>query len=146
MKTDTNSIIESLLIYTLSFGTTLLFFSFMKKIYNLINNNQKNENNFVNINFYENAPLDYFVFLIYLLVSYLIIESLKLETFISQLLVVWLTTLILSFLLFSYFRSIPKKKNFLLNRYQSSFNYDLNLVVAISVFYIFLKLNLKVIN
>lgn len=146
MIIDTNSSIENLLIYTLSFGTTLLFFSFMKKIFNLINNNKKNENNFLDINFYEHAPLDYFVFLIYLLLSYLIIESLKLETFISQLLVIWLTTLILSFLLFSYFRSKPKKKKFLLNRFQSSINYDTNLIVVISVFYIFLKLNLKVIN
>ena len=60
MKLDTNSIIESLLIYTVSFGTTLLILSFIKKINNLINNNQKNENNFVNINFYENAPLRLF--------------------------------------------------------------------------------------
>ena len=144
MKTDTNSIIESLLIYTVSFGTTLLILSFIKKINNLINNNQKNENNFVNINFYENAPLDYFVFLIYLLVSYLIIESLKLETFISQLLVVWLTTLILTFFLFSYFRSKPKKKNFLLTRFHSSINYDPSLIVVISIIYIFLKQNLQV--
>lgn len=146
MITDIDNIINNIFIYTLSFGFTLLFFSFMKKIYNLINNNQKNENNFLDINFYENAPLDYFVFLIYLLVSYLIIESLKLNTFISQLLVVWLVTIILSFLLFSYFRSIPKKKNFLLNRFQSSFNYDPNLVLVVSATYIFLKLNVKVIN
>lgn len=146
MITDIDNIINNIFIYTLSFGFTLLFFSFMKKIYNLINNNKKNENNFLDINFYENAPLDYFVFLIYLLVSYLIIESLKLNTFISQLLVVWLVTIILSFLLFSYFRSIPKKKNFLLNRFQSSFNYDPNLVLVVSATYIFLKLNVKVIN
>jgi len=145
MITDTDNIINSILIYTLSFGFTLLFFSFIKKIYNLINSNQKNEKNFVNINFYDNAPIDYFVFLIYLLVSYLIIGSLKLNTFISQLLVVWLVTIILSFLLVSYFRSKPKKKNFLLRRFQSSFNYDPNLVLVVSATYIFLKFNLKII-
>ena len=134
MKTD---IIKYLLIYTLSFLLSIFSINIINK---LVNNNKK-KNRFYNINFYKNAPIDYLICLIYLLVSYLLIKLFELKRTGEQLLLVWITTIILSFGFFSYFKSRPQNSNFLLKRFNSSINYDPILIVIIFSFYIFFQKN-----
>ena len=105
------NVIKNILLYTLSFSTGLLLITYFLQVPHLVTGNRKIVNEYYNKNFLKNVPLDYLFVLIYLLLSYLFIELLKLKTVSEQVLAVGLTTAILTFGLIFYlsFLSLIRK-------------------------------------
>ena len=145
MKTDINNLIKSVLLYTLSFSTGLLLITYFLQVPHLVTGNRKIVNEYYNKNFLKNVPLDYLFVLIYLLVSYLFIELLKLKTVAEQVLAVGLTTAILTFGFCYYFTSNPQTPNFFSKWFHtvgySSIIYDVILLVVIFLIYKYLQEN-----
>ena len=139
------NIIKNLLTYTLSFSTGLLLITYFLQVPHLVTGNRKIVNEYYNKNYLTNVPLDYLFVLLYLLVSYILIELLKLKTVAEQVLAVGLTTAILTFGFCLYFTSYPETPNFFSKWFHTvgytSIIYDVILLVVIFLIYKYLQEN-----
>ena len=145
MFTDLRSLVKNVLIYTLAFATGLLLITYFLRVPHLVTGNNTIVNEYYNKNFLKNVPLDYIFVLLYLLMSYLVIELLKLKTVAEQVLVVGAVTALLTFGFCFYFTSRPQTSNFFSKWFHtvgySSIIYDVILLVVIYLIYKYLQTN-----
>lgn len=136
--------LRKLSLYILSFLITIIVLIYILQLPQFLTNNNPLVKEYYYDNYITNIPLDFLLILIYLLISYGIIQYMNINDNTYKLLIVMLTTLIISSIFYIIFTQKPINDNKFFSRWFHSAGFNAviyDVILLGSVYFLYMSLD-----
>ena len=136
--------LRKLSLYILSFLITIIVLIYILQLPQFLTNNNPLVKEYYYDNYITNIPLDFLLILIYLLISYGIIQYMNINDNTYKLLIVMLTTLIISSIFYIIFTQKPINDNNFFSRWFHSAGFNAviyDVILLGSVYFLYMSLD-----